>query len=151
MKLLSLLLSTTLLTSTAAVASAAPNATPRKPTIDHRFDVRVERRVHRVRPAPRTWERLSLLRTTGNRAKVEVGRKAGAIDDLRIQVSRGTVHLKKVLVVFADGSRYVAKIDLRLGAGDAQQIRIPGEARRIESVELRYGKTSRAQLTLSAR
>ena len=141
MKILSLLLSATLLTSTAAIASAAPKSAPRKPTIDHRFQP----------PRITVWQQLATLRAAGTKHTVQVRRSAGAIDDLRISVSRGAVTVRKVIVTFADGSKHTVKVGARLTAGDSKRILLPGKARRIVSIEVRHSRSPRAQLALSAR
>ena len=72
--------------------------------------------------------------STWSRAIVDPGR----IDDLRIEATRGTVHIRSIVVTTADGRRFVLPVQQRLRPGNAQLVSVPGPAQRIASVELQY-------------
>jgi hypothetical protein len=65
-------------------------------------------------------------------------RRAGRIDDLRIEATRGSVNVRSVVVTTADGRRYVLPVHQQLRPGNAQFVNVPGPAQRIASVELQY-------------
>jgi hypothetical protein len=128
--LLSLALSTALIAATGATALAAPDQTARRGdriSMHDRFE-------HR---APLAWDALGTRNLTGNRATFAVPRGAGRIDDLKLDVSRGVLDVRRVVVTFVDGSTYVATVGKRLTPGASHVVTIPGVARRIASVEVR--------------
>ena len=65
-------------------------------------------------------------------------RRAGRIDDLRIEATRGTVNIRSLVVTTADGRRFVLPVQQQLRPGNAQLVSVPGPAQRIASVELQY-------------
>ncbi len=149
MKLRTLLLSAALLLTTTTAAVAAPDRSDRN---DRRHDLRVQQRDHRV---GRAWTDLGTVRTAGKTAALTLDR-ATSIDELRVEVSRGTASVKKVIVIFADGSRYVAAVGERLTAGESKVIKIVGANKRVASIELRLAsgnarKAGRTQIAVSAR
>jgi hypothetical protein len=118
MKTVALALSAALLTLGAVPAQAAR---------DHRrFDRRDD------------WRSLGVVHTSGNDDTLVLDRRAGRIDDLRIEATRGSVDIRSVVVTTADGRRYVLPVHQQLRPGQAQLVNVPGPAQRIASVELQY-------------
>jgi hypothetical protein len=118
MKIAALTLSAALLTLGAVPAEAARG---------HRWSERQD-----------AWKNLGVLRTTGNDDTLVLDRRAGRIDDLRIEATRGSVYLRKVVVSTADGRRFVLPVLLQVRPGNAQFVSVPGRGQRIASVELQY-------------
>lgn len=145
MKILSsFLLSSALLTSTAAIASASPYD-----KADKRGDEssqRVAVRDHRTQWTQ--WTALASLRVSGRQNVIAVDRK---VDTLKLEVSRGQLSIKAAVIVFADGSRYVAPIGAQMRAGESQLIQIPGAGKRVAKIKLELTRPSKALVTLSAK
>jgi hypothetical protein len=148
MKILATVLATLLFATSAA--AAAPSYGPRHGTRDHRVEQRT------------SWKTLATVQAQGAKTAIRVDRRAGKIDDLRLEVSRGTVAVKSVIVTFANGKRYTAPVNRQLTAGKPYLVRIPGAAQWVSRVELIYATprgvfaphafmARRAQITISAR
>jgi hypothetical protein len=90
------------------------------------------------------WRNLGVVHTVGRDDTLTVDRRAGRIDDLRIEVTRGSVAISDVVVTARDGRRYALPVHQRLHAGSSHFLRLPGPARRIASIELNYA-TPRAR------
>ena len=95
-------------------------------------------RGHRWYDQREDWRSLGALQTSGNDDTLVVDRRAGRIDDLRIEATRGTLNLRNVVVTTADGRRYVLPVNQQLRPGIAQFVDVPGPAQRIASIELQY-------------
>ena len=117
MKTVALALSAALLTLGAVPAQAARG---------HRFERRDD------------WRTLGVVHTSGSDDTLVLDRRAGRIDDLRIEATRGSVNVRSVVVTTADGRRYVLPVHQQLRPGNAQFVNVPGPAQRIASVELQY-------------
>jgi hypothetical protein len=84
---------------------------------------------------------LGTLRATGTGATLVLDRRAGRIDDLRLQVSNGNLILRNVAVVFADGTRHVAPVNQQVGSAQSAYVHLPGRGRRIDRIEVYYDHT----------
>ena len=118
MKIIAFTLSTALLALGAAPAEAA--------------------RGHRYHEQRSEWKNLGVVQTFGRGDTLTVDRRAGRIDDLRIEVTRGSVDITSVVVTARDGRRYELPVHQRLSAGSSHFLRLPGRAQRIVSIELHY-------------
>jgi hypothetical protein len=159
MKILSFLLSSALLTSTAAVAVASPNHDDQADKSDQgdtfwRGPSQKPERERGHGQPDRTmrhrWTELGTVRASGRSAQLDVDGNA-PVAQIKLEADRGTASVKKVIVTFENGTSFVAKLDAQLRAGSAQTIDLPGNGRRIASIQLELRRGSRAQLTLSAR
>lgn len=119
MKTTALALSAALLTLGAVPALAARGDHRR---FDHRDD----------------WRNLGVVHTSGSDDTLVLDRRAGRIDDLRLEATRGTVNVRSLVVTTADGRRFVLPVNQQLRPGNAQLVNVPGPAQRIASVELQY-------------
>src|SRR5262249_35776893 len=100
------------------------------------------------RPAwdPRGWERLGEASVDGraDRDFIHVGREEGRFTTLMLVVEGGDVEIYDVNVIFGNGerfsppTRYYFREGSRTGAID-----LPGDARSIRGIELRYGSRAR--------
>jgi hypothetical protein len=84
------------------------------------------------------WMNLGVVHADGRHDTLVVDRRAGRIDDLKIEATRGMVDIATVVVTARDGRQYVLPVNQRLYAGRSQFLRVPGPAQRIASVELTY-------------
>jgi hypothetical protein len=118
MKIIAFTLSTALLAVGAAPAEAA--------------------RGYRYHEQRSEWQNLGVVQTFGRGDTLTVDRRAGRIDDLKIEVTRGSVDITSVVVTARDGRRYALPVHQRLRAGNSHFLRLPGRAQRIVSIELHY-------------
>jgi hypothetical protein len=98
-------------------------------------------RGHRYHEQRSEWKSLGVLQPSGRDDTLILHRRAGRIDDLRIEATRGTVDIASVTVTARDGRRYVLPVNERLYAGRSHFLRLPGPAQRIASIELNYATT----------
>lgn len=122
---------------TATLIATAAVAAPAHAEHDSR------RHGHRQYQPQNHWRNVAVVQATGPSGTVVLDRRAGRIDDLRLDVNRGVVNVRNVVVTFGDGSTYTAWVNQRLGAGNSHLVPIPGPARRVARVELVYGNNPR--------
>ena len=84
------------------------------------------------------WTNLGVVQPAGRDDTITLDRRAGRIDDLRIEATRGTVLISEVVVTARDGRRYTLPVHQQLRPGNSQMLRLPGPAQRLASVELNY-------------
>jgi hypothetical protein len=167
MKILSAILSTALLAGTGAVAVASPydrggNDDGTVQTYDHRgnsddgdgnvtiqqqpWSGRLRERNHRVGGA---WIQLATTRVSGRQTTIAVDGIAKS--DLKLQLDRGRLDVKKIVVQYTDGSREYFPASIQLTSGESQTVVLSAPAKPIASITLRYAMQSHAQLSLSLR
>jgi hypothetical protein len=95
-------------------------------------------RGYRNREHRSEWKNLGFVHAVGRDDTLIVDRRAGRIDDLKIEVTRGSVDIWNVVVTARDGRRYAIPVNQRLYAGNSHFLRVPGRAERIVSIELNY-------------
>ena len=123
MKIIAFTLSTALLALGAAPADAA--------------------RGNRYQEQRSEWKSLGVVQAGGRDDTLTVDRRAGRIDDLRIEATRGSVDISSVVVTARDGRRYALPVHQQLRAGSSHFLRLPGPAQRIASIELNYATPRR--------
>ncbi len=84
------------------------------------------------------WRSLGVVQADGRDDTLIVDRRAGRVDDLKIETTRGSVDITSVVVTARDGRQYVLPVHQRLRAGSSHFLRLPGNAQRISSIELNY-------------
>lgn len=175
------LLAALTLSATAAVAKPVPPPpiTPARPlTIDHRGPAVPAPPILTMRPlaidrrgpaaptpskipaaayrAERAWSPLAAITATGRADVIKLAR-AHAIDDLRLEVTRGVASVKQVIVTFGNKRSVRIPVNQLLRAGDSTLITLPGDARTVTRVQIEYGakraarNAQPARLILSAR
>ena len=108
------------------------------------------------------WKSLGVVQADGRDDTLIVDRRAGRIDNLKIETTRGSVDIASVVVTARDGQQYVLPVNQRLRAGSSQFLRLPGPAQRIARIELNYARSragwwrrafagNRGELTVLAR
>ena len=103
------------------------------------------------------WERLGQSRVDGRRDHDNIHVYArGAFRAIQLQVQGGGIEFQRVVVHFENGADTEVDIRDRIGAGDrTRAIDLPGDQRRIRSVEIWYSREnwgrSRPTLVLSGR
>jgi len=93
---------------------------------------------HRYPEQQSEWKNLGIVQADGRDDTLIVDRRAGRIDDLKIETTRGTVDITSVVVTARDGRQYVLPVHQRLRAGNSHFLRLPGPAQRIARIELNY-------------
>ena len=103
------------------------------------------------------WERLGQSRPDGRRDHDNVRVTArGAFQAIQLRVSGGAIEFQRVVVHFENGADTDVEVRDRVrGGGQTRAIDLPGDQRRIRSVEIWYGKEgwgrSRPTLTIYGR
>ncbi len=90
------------------------------------------------------WTNLGVVQADGRDDTIDVHRRAGRIDDLRIEATRGSVDISSVVVTARDGRRYTLPVHQHLRAGNSHFLRLPGPAQRVASIELNYASPREA-------
>ncbi|MBK9030661.1 MAG: hypothetical protein IPL61_04870 [Myxococcales bacterium] len=139
-----------------AVPAAPPVMTMRPMEIDHRGPATPTPSKVAYR-AERAWSPLASITATGRDDVIKLPR-AHAIDDLRLEVTRGAASVKQIIVTFANKRSVRIPVNQLLRAGDSKLITLPGDARTVTRVQIEYGAkrpaargTQPARLVLSAR
>ena len=140
MKILAFTLTTALLVS-AGVAPAFAAHDQRRGDPRHQRD---ERPGAWQRGPQEPWQNVGVVQATGNDDIINLDRRLGRIDHLRIEATRGAVNLRDVVVTARDGRRYTLPVHQQLRAGEAHLLRLPATAQRVASVELNYAGPRRA-------
>lgn len=118
-----------------------------------RRDDRRDRRVEAVTG----WNKLGERWVEGRRDRdvISVGRRDGTFTVIKLKSEHSALRLDNVRVVFGDGTSWSPDTRLVFGQGSwTRDIDLPGGARVIRSVELRYGNLpggGRAQIELWGR
>ncbi len=100
------------------------------------------------------WDKLGerWVDSRGDRDVIAVGRKDGRFQKLQIVVEHSAVELYDIVVVFGDGSSFSPSTRMTFGPDSTSRvIDLPGGARAIRHVTLRYGNLpggGRAQIEL---
>jgi hypothetical protein len=88
------------------------------------------------------WERLGQSRVDGRRDHDNIRVNArGAFRAIQLRVQGGAIEFQRVVVHFENGADTDVQVRDRIQAGDTTRaIDLPGDQRRIRSVEIWYGK-----------
>lgn len=150
-----------LLLSLALAASACTvksNPGPQSPAAaerreDRRDERRDDRRDRRF-DAHSRWDKLGerWVDGRGDRDVIHVGKKDGRFQKIQLVVEHSSVELYDIVVTFGDGTTFSPNTRLAFGPNSTTRvIDLPGGARVIRKVELRYGNLpggGRAQIEL---
>jgi hypothetical protein len=147
------------LAASACVARSNPG--PRGPGPDARAERREDRRDERRDDrrdnrfdANSPWDKLGerWVDGRGDRDVIHVGKKDGRFQKIQLVVEHSSVELYDIVVTFGDGSTFAPGTRLAFGPNSTTRvIDLPGGARVIRKVELRYGNLpggGRAQIEL---
>ncbi len=78
---------------------------------------------------------------TKDRDSIKVGRSSGAFRAIQLRVHGGAVNFDRVVVRYGNGTQEEIQVRNRIpDGGKTRIIDLPGERRKIESVDLWYGK-----------
>lgn len=147
------------LTASACTVKSSPG--PQGPGPDARAERREDRRDERRDDrrdrrfdAHSRWDKLGerWVDGRGDRDVIAVGRKDGRFQKIQLVVEHSSVELYDIVVTFGDGTTFSPNTRLAFGPNATTRvIDLPGGARVIRKVELRYGNLpggGRAQIEL---